>query len=312
MRSERRRTSPPSARRRGSIYDLGYRHYEGERRGRRYATWSLYVESLRGVFGFGRPVTAKAAPFILLGLYAFFAIMQLAFSSFLGQAIEQGDEVELFAYDNYFMQFWIFVLLFVIAQAPELVCRDQRYHVLPLYFTRSLHRLDYVLAKLAALTSALFILLILPMVALFVGDVLMQQDAIKAVGRRVAEGPPGSAGLPADGDDPGRHLAGLVVLLPAPGLFRDRPGRVRPDLRGRRGDHLGGRARRRLGVGGQAPALWAVDLADRLHRLLLRRRARSELRLPATLGADAYLLSSLACLTVFAGVLLFRYRRLAA
>jgi ABC-2 type transport system permease protein len=54
----------------GSIYDLGYRHYEGKRNGRGYAMWSLFVESLRGVWGFGRPTTAKAAPFLLAGLYA--------------------------------------------------------------------------------------------------------------------------------------------------------------------------------------------------------------------------------------------------
>ena len=50
----------------GSIYDLGYRHYEGKRRGRGYAIWSLYVESLRSVWGFGRPTRAKAAPFIMV------------------------------------------------------------------------------------------------------------------------------------------------------------------------------------------------------------------------------------------------------
>jgi hypothetical protein len=39
-----------------------------------------------------------------------------------------------------------------------------------------------ILAKLAALASALFMLLMVPMIALFVGDVLMQKDTIKAIG----------------------------------------------------------------------------------------------------------------------------------
>ena len=43
----------------------------------------------------------------------------------------------------------ILVLLFCAAQAPELLGRDQRFGVLPLYFSRALARLDYALAKVA-------------------------------------------------------------------------------------------------------------------------------------------------------------------
>ena len=46
----------------GSIYDLGYRNYEGKRLGRRYAVLSLYIQSLRGVFGFGRHTSSKIIP----------------------------------------------------------------------------------------------------------------------------------------------------------------------------------------------------------------------------------------------------------
>ena len=43
------------------------------------------------------------------------------------------------------------VMLFVAAQSPEMLGRDQRYRVLSLYFSRALLRLDYAIAKLAAL-----------------------------------------------------------------------------------------------------------------------------------------------------------------
>jgi ABC-2 type transport system permease protein len=140
----------------GNIYDLGYRHYTGKRRGRLYAAWSLYVESVRSVWGFGRPMTAKAAPFILLGLYAFPALIQIAFSSAISTSVAEGRAANLFAYDNYYARISFFIVLFCVAQAPELVCRDQRYNVLPLYFTRALGRLDYAFARLAALATALF------------------------------------------------------------------------------------------------------------------------------------------------------------
>jgi ABC-2 type transport system permease protein len=166
----------------GSIYDLGYRHYEGERKGRVYAMWSLFVESFRGVWGFGRPMTAKAAPFALAGLYALPAAIQLAFSSTISSAISAGDQVELFAYGSYFQQLSFFIILFCVAQAPELVCRDQRYQVLPLYFTRAMGRSEYALARLGSLASALFLVLLVPTVGLFVGDVLMKPDTFNAIG----------------------------------------------------------------------------------------------------------------------------------
>ena len=166
----------------GSIYDLGYRHYEGKRNGRAYAMWSLFVESFRGVWGFGRPMTAKAAPFILAGLYALPAAIQLAFSSTISSQVNASDQMSLFAYGNYFQRLTFFIILFCVAQAPELVCRDQRYQVLPLYFTRAMGRSEYALARLGSLASAIFLLLLVPTLGLFVGDVLMKPDTFKALG----------------------------------------------------------------------------------------------------------------------------------
>jgi ABC-2 type transport system permease protein len=166
----------------GSIYDIGYRHYEGVRHGRWYAVWSLYVDSLRSVWGFGRPARAKAAPFIIAGLYAFYAAIQLAFSSMISQAVSEGNVQGLATYANYFVNMGIFIIFFCVAQAPELVCRDQRYQVLPLYFTRALGRFDYAIARLTALATAIFIVLMVPVLVLFVGDVLMKPDTLKAIG----------------------------------------------------------------------------------------------------------------------------------
>ena len=166
----------------GSIYDLGYRHYAGKRNGRGYAMWSLFTESFRSVWGFGRPMTAKAAPFILAGLYALPAVIQLAFSSVFAQRISAGDQVSLLSYNSYFASLFVMVFFFCVAQAPELVCRDQRYQVLPLYFTRSMGKAEYALARLASLAAALFVVLLVPVLALFVGDILMKPDTISAIG----------------------------------------------------------------------------------------------------------------------------------
>ncbi|HEX6140699.1 MAG TPA: ABC transporter permease, partial [Candidatus Limnocylindria bacterium] len=72
--------------------------------------------------------------------------------------------------------------LFVAAQAPELVSGDQRHRVLSLYFSHALARVDYALAKLAAMMAAVFIVCVAPMIVLFLGAVLAASDVGKALG----------------------------------------------------------------------------------------------------------------------------------
>src|SRR5690606_8331416 len=52
----------------------------------------------------------------------------------------------------------ILTILFCAVVAPELVSRDIRGTVLPLYFSRPLTRTDYALTKFAALATACFLL----------------------------------------------------------------------------------------------------------------------------------------------------------
>ena len=54
----------------GTIYDLGYRHYEGPRLGRRGAIGAIVGAGLRAVFGLGRSGRSKILPWgaLVLGL----------------------------------------------------------------------------------------------------------------------------------------------------------------------------------------------------------------------------------------------------
>ena len=81
------------------------------------------------------------------------------------------------------------VMLFCAAQAPELFGRDQRYGVLPLYFSRALTRADYALAKVAGLIVALLIIDLLPQVILFVGRVLVAPDPVTGLSNEAAAVP---------------------------------------------------------------------------------------------------------------------------
>jgi ABC-2 type transport system permease protein len=155
----------------GSVYDLGYRAYEGVRLGRAYAILSLYLTSLRGVFGLGRHTSSKILPFGLAILALVPAVVQLAFV-----AVAETVDFEIISADDYYEFIQWPLALFVAAVAPELVGRDQRNHTLPLYFSRPLLRDDYILAKMAALSTALLMMALVPQAVMFAANAMAQSD----------------------------------------------------------------------------------------------------------------------------------------
>ena len=155
----------------GSVYDLGYRAYEGVRLGRAYAILSLYLTSLRGVFGLGRHTSSKILPFGLAILALVPAVVQLAFV-----AVAETVDFEIISADDYYEFIQWPLALFVAAVAPELVGRDQRNRTLPLYFSRPLLRDDYILAKMAALSTALLMMALVPQAVMFAANAMAQSD----------------------------------------------------------------------------------------------------------------------------------------
>jgi ABC-2 type transport system permease protein len=169
----------------GSIYDLGYRRYEGRRLGRRGAFGALYTDSVRACFGLGRPARAKVVPLGLTALAVLPAIIAVAV-----EALAQGAIPSPIRYDNYFSTIVQFLVLFVAAQAPELVGRDQRSRSLALYFSRALERLDYPAAKLLALGTALLVVSLLPQAGIFLGRILGAKDLVAALTDNLEAVPP--------------------------------------------------------------------------------------------------------------------------
>jgi len=163
----------------GSIYDLGYQSYQGPRLGRQSAVRALFAQSLRACFGIGRGGRAKIAPFTLAGLAVLPAVLAVGFAALAAQAGPGGEAIEEASpirYESYHGLVGVLIMLFCAAQAPELFGRDQRYAVLPLYFSRALTRSDYALAKIGGLMTALLAVELAPYVVLFVGRVLVAPD----------------------------------------------------------------------------------------------------------------------------------------
>jgi ABC-2 type transport system permease protein len=150
----------------GVIHDIGYRAYEGERLGRGAIVRALTWHSLRSAFGLRRGIKARIIPvitFVILCVPAVVNAAAIALSS---------NHASQVSYDTYVAPLRILVmLLFIAAQAPELVSRDLRSHTLPLYFARPIRRIDYPVAKLAAFFLACLIMLEVPLLLLYLGTV---------------------------------------------------------------------------------------------------------------------------------------------
>jgi ABC-2 type transport system permease protein len=176
----------------GNIYDLGYQAYDGPRLGRRAALGALFRSALRASYGIGRGGRAKIVP-IALGVLAILpAVLAVGISALAAQApgggaaLEGASPVRFATYHGLII---ILVMLFAAAQGPELFGRDQRYGVLPLYFSRVLTRIDYALAKTGGLWVALLLLILVPQVLLLFGRIFVAPDPVAGVRNEIGAVP---------------------------------------------------------------------------------------------------------------------------
>jgi ABC-2 type transport system permease protein len=149
----------------GVIHDLGYRRYDGPRLDRRRIVTALAWHSFRSAFGFGRGAKAKVVPVIAFLVLCLPAVVN-AFAMSRGNA-------RVVDYDTYSPVLRnLIMIVFVAVQAPELVSRDLRSRVLPLYFSRPIKTGDYPLAKYLGFTAALLVMLEVPLLLLYAGSIV--------------------------------------------------------------------------------------------------------------------------------------------
>jgi ABC-2 type transport system permease protein len=149
----------------GVIHDLGYRRYDGPRLGRAQITRALAWHSFRSAFGFGRGAKAKILPVITFVALCLPAVINAA-------SMAQGG-AQVVGYDTYQPVLRDLVMtIFVAVQAPELVSRDLRSRVLPLYFARPIKTYDYPLAKYLGFTAACTVMMEVPVLLLYLGTIV--------------------------------------------------------------------------------------------------------------------------------------------
>ena len=131
------------------------------------------MQSLRAMFGLGRPAKAKVIPALVMivTMLPALAIITAASASNGQVPIKYGQQVG--------GQLFLFVL-FLAAQSPEVLSRDQQHRLLPLLFTRDVTRTSYASARFLAIFTAMFIVALAPMLLLYVGQIGIAKDPAAA------------------------------------------------------------------------------------------------------------------------------------
>ena len=164
----------------GVIHDLGYRRFRGRRLGTGAITLELYRDSVAQAFGIGRSGRAKVMPWLVIVLMTIPAVVLGAISIQAGQGLPQGGAGTVAAPSTYFgFPYWtqLPITILVATQAPVLFARDLRYRSVVLYFARPVSRTRFVLTRLAALTTAIFLVIAGPMLLWFACAVSTTPDA---------------------------------------------------------------------------------------------------------------------------------------
>lgn len=162
-------TGPPAdAQDQAVIVDRGYRHYEGERTGRRGTVRAVVKEGFRRVLGLRRKAKHKVLPWILIGLALAAAAVLVAVA---WAASDVGGEVDgvIPSYAEFFDFISIVALLFAAYAGPQLLVPDRTRKVLDVYFSRPLTARDYLLAKGAAYAAVILSFWLVPQLILHLG-----------------------------------------------------------------------------------------------------------------------------------------------
>jgi ABC-2 type transport system permease protein len=162
----------------GAVYDRGYRPYDGPRGGRWAPVGALWRTSLRRALGLRRPWRQKIAPWALLGVVTVPAVVNIGIG-YLSRDSPMG-EFRFFTYREY-VGVSTALLAFVAIVAPDLVCPDRRNRVLTIVFARPIDGRGYVAAKLGAIVGLVFAFGFLPHVVLYIGQMLLADDALDYV-----------------------------------------------------------------------------------------------------------------------------------
>ena len=164
----------------GTVFDIGYQRYTGEREGRWRGRTAVFKDGVRTALGFGRGGKAKILPWFFISVLS---AMGLVLAIIAGAANRFGGpgtaaEANLPSHSDFYGIASIIMFVFSALVAPELLCRDRRDRVLNLYFVRPITGPDYVVSRWAAALLVMTMAAWLPQVLLFLGLSMGDPDPV--------------------------------------------------------------------------------------------------------------------------------------
>jgi ABC-2 type transport system permease protein len=149
------------------IIDSGYRRYDGPRLGSAHATVALWKHTLRRIFGLGRPARWKLLPVLTVAIAYVPNIVFVGVTALIPDDRLRDTVLPKYAFTYGFIT--AAIALFVIFVAPEALCPDRRSGVLSLYLATPLTRTRYIVAKFAAVFTALLTVTLGPALLYLIG-----------------------------------------------------------------------------------------------------------------------------------------------
>jgi ABC-2 type transport system permease protein len=149
------------------ILETGHRAYTGPRLGPSHAVWTLTRHTFERIMGLRRPARYKILP-VLTVMIAYVPAV-----TFIGAtALLPRTRLANFVPDpgGYFSFVTAALVLFATLAAPEALCPDKRSRFLGIYLASPLTRTTYLLAKVAAVATAVLIVTLGPPLVLLIGQ----------------------------------------------------------------------------------------------------------------------------------------------
>ncbi len=163
------------------VHDISFAGYEGERTSASKAPLILAWWSLLRAFGRRRGWVAKFIPFMLLGFAFMPAVAVLTVRGLFADQLNTIQlPVEMLPYSNYLGIIGTVIILWTALITPELVCPDIQHRVTTLYFATAVAPRRYVLGKWLASFSALLAMTLLPVLLLWIGNILFAPSVTDA------------------------------------------------------------------------------------------------------------------------------------
>jgi ABC-2 type transport system permease protein len=153
----------------GTVFDIGYRSYTGQREGRERARRAVFKDGIRIALGLGRGGRAKVLPWFFIGLLCSIGLIMAIIAGAAERLGGPGASEGLPSHNDFYGIASVLLFVFAAIVGPELLCRDRREGTINLYLVRPLTASDYIFSRWFSFLSVVLVTAWLPQIILLFG-----------------------------------------------------------------------------------------------------------------------------------------------